>query len=365
MTPDEADGFPVAIRVAWTLTEIDLMHPEMTHRDRHTMTQDAEWLEWRRQGIGGSDIAAAHSGNYGGSYAVVGSKLGLLPPVEVTPQMERGHRWEQPIADAVLSLTGYHVVGEQTWCEHQTEPRHRCTTDGFLACTAEATFDDLVAGAEIKTHGREVKPDIGAYEAQCQWLMHVTGLDRVLLAIARIDDGDDTLMSLRLIWIERDEALIFELTTLAGELLAHVDAGTMPEPTASAIDAVRIVNAESDGSTADLSVMADDIARWVEAEQDLATLTEWVDTTKARVRHAMGMATTGRAGNGWQVTISKPSKILTAEAEAEILSSHPELGVMVLDKNRAKLEVPDLVESLREAKGARVMRQPTREKKQK
>jgi hypothetical protein len=25
-TKDEADGFPVAIRVAWTLTEIDLMH---------------------------------------------------------------------------------------------------------------------------------------------------------------------------------------------------------------------------------------------------------------------------------------------------------------------------------------------------
>jgi hypothetical protein len=32
---------------------------------------DAEWLTWRSQGVGASDVAAAWTGSYGGAYRAV------------------------------------------------------------------------------------------------------------------------------------------------------------------------------------------------------------------------------------------------------------------------------------------------------
>lgn len=40
------------------------------------------WLAWRQGGVGASDVAAAHTGRYGGATKVVADRLGLLatPP---------------------------------------------------------------------------------------------------------------------------------------------------------------------------------------------------------------------------------------------------------------------------------------------
>ena len=53
---------------------------------------DADWLEWRRGGIGASDVARAATGKYGGGpIAVVSQKLGLLPEAG----MIRGRAFKQ------------------------------------------------------------------------------------------------------------------------------------------------------------------------------------------------------------------------------------------------------------------------------
>jgi hypothetical protein len=267
--------------------------------------------------------------------------------------MERGHRWEQPIADAVLSLTGLHVVGEQMWCEWVGNSRHRATADGFLAPTASASFDDLVGGFECKTHGAQVTPDYDAYETQCQWLMHVVGLPMVLLAVARINDADDTLDGLRLKRIERNDELIDELVTLADRLLVHLYEGTLPEPEPTSLDAVKAINAAADDTpSVDLSDMADDVARWSEAKEDMKTLDEWLKGVEVRIRHAMAGATVGSTGTH-TVKVGKPARILTDTAESLLLAEHPELGIITLDKDAAKAQYPELVDSLRTPIGAR------------
>ena len=108
------------------------------HTDEHD-----EWLAWRKGGITATEVADAWCGTYGGAYTVVARKLGRIAPPQQTAAMDRGHRWQETVADAVHALTGQYVVGEETWCEHVDNARHRATVDGFLAPMADCSIDDV------------------------------------------------------------------------------------------------------------------------------------------------------------------------------------------------------------------------------
>jgi predicted phage-related endonuclease len=296
-----------------------------------------DWHAWRRGGIGASDIANAWSGRYGGAYAVVADKLGRLQHKETNERMQRGHRWEQPIADAIQQLTGLHVVGEQTWCEHHQHNRHRCTVDGFLSSHDNATIHDVIAVLEIKTVGRSVSMSWPSWETQTQWQMHVTTVGRALIAAAEIDDTDDSIRRLELRWIERDEVMIRQLRDIADRMLTHVDDGTLPTPDAAALDTVTEVHrqADADAETVDIADLDDQIARWVDLGEQLKRLETERDDITAIVRDRIGAATTGRSAS-WRVSVSRPMRILTDDGERALLAAHPELGRLVADKTAAK-----------------------------
>jgi hypothetical protein len=175
----------------------------------------------------------------------------------------------------------------------------------------------------------------------------------VLLAVAEIDDADDTLRGLDLRWIERDDMIIEELVMLADRLLEHIDAGTLPDPDADALDMVKALNAEADDTPmVDLTDMADDVARWSEAKDEVSTVEDWLKGVESRIRHAMAGATQGTTGSH-TVKVGKPAKVLTDMARAMLIKEHPELGITTLDYDRAEAEYPDLVDSLRMPIGAR------------
>lgn len=317
---------------------------------------DDQWLQWRRQGITASDIARARSGRYGGRYGVVADKLGLTGPTETTEQMRRGLRWEQTIADAVHVVTGLHVVGEQVWCEHPDHPWRKATPDGFLASLPEAVMDEVIAGLEIKSHGINVRPAWDYWAPQVQWQMHVTGTPRTLVAAAEIDDERDELVALRFRWVDFDPYEVDDLVVLGEELWEHVQAGTLPEPdTASALDVVKQVHvvADGDADTVDLSDLADDVRRLGEIKAAVKAVTDERDLLEARIRDRLAAATKGTTPDGWRISLSKPALVLTAEAEAELLAARPDLGRLVLDRDKAKADAPDLYEAARQPVGAR------------
>jgi predicted phage-related endonuclease len=316
----------------------------------------AEWLQWRLFGITASDIARARSGRYGGRYGVVADKLGLTEQAETTDAMIRGLRWEDAVADAVHALTGMHVVGEQTWCEHLDHPWRRATVDGFLSPLAEATMDDVTAGLEIKTHGTMVRQSWDYWLPQVQWQMHVTGTPRTLVAAAEIDDNVDELVALRFRWVDFDPFEVDDLVVLAEEIWEHVQAKTLPEPdTASALDVVKQVHvaADNDADTVDLSDLADDVRRLGEIKAAVKAVTDERDLLEARIRDRLAAATKGTTPDGWRISLSKPALVLTAEAEAELLAARPDLGRLVLDRDKAKADAPDLYEAARQPVGAR------------
>lgn len=317
---------------------------------------DPTWLAWRKAGITASDIARARSGRYGGRYGVVADKLGLTPPTETTDVMRRGLRWEQVIADSVATITGLHVVGEQAWCQHPDYPHHRATVDGFLSPVAEATMDDVAAGLEIKTHGTNVRPAWDYWTPQVIWQMWVTGMSRTLVAAAEIDDEHDELVALRLKWVTFDAFECDDLVVLADELWLHIEEGTLPEPdVASALDVVKAVHVEAhaDADTVDLSDMVDDLRRLDEIKAAVKAVSDERDLLEARIRDRLAAATKGVADGGWKVSLSKPALTVAAEAEAELLAARPDLGRLVLDRDKAKELAPDLYEAARKPVGAR------------
>ncbi|MEM9609956.1 MAG: YqaJ viral recombinase family protein [Actinomycetota bacterium] len=306
-------------------------------------TWRAEWLAWRAQGIGASDVAAAATGRYGGAYKVVASKLGLAEPVEETDQMRRGHRWEPRIAELIHAATGLHVVGEQTLVEDPDRPHRRCTPDGFIADATEVSIADVLAVSEMKTWGTDVRPVWDYYEAQTRYQCGVTGLERALLAVAEVDDTTDQLVSFDLRWIEAHPFDVDPLLELADELWSMVRLGELPTPTGDELDMVKALHADADTEAPEIALDADQ-SMAAHRLHELRAAGRRIDSEardlEAELRHTIGATTTAVTLDGWTVKVGAPSNVLTAEAEAEILTNHPHLArPAALDRDRAKAEL--------------------------
>jgi hypothetical protein len=331
--------------------------------------EQAMWLGWRKEGLGGSDIAAAFTGHYGGAYGVVASKLGYdLPADALDPdgRKSRGHRWEQRVADAVVALTGYYTHYEQAWIESSVNSVHRITCDGLLDPRPEVgSIDDCEAPLEVKTVGDFAPWKRDYWEIQTQWQMHVTGKPRALLVVAKISDVDDTCVGLPILeWVQRDDFMISVLVDLANDLWAHVTAGTFPDPDQYApVELVKLVHgqatpihgptrrkdAEIPDPTVNIDHLAADLVRYHETIcPRFATVKTEKELLEKRFRAAMGSGVLAETSDGsWQLRVGQPIPKFTDDSEADALAIHPDYARTVLDRSRFKEELPAEYEALK------------------
>lgn len=148
----------------------------------------AEWLQWRRRGIGGSDIGALLGlSNFASPWSLWADKVGLLPPDETTQRQRIGHRMEAVLAAEFHEETGLYVTGEQTWCAHREHPQFLCTVDGFVSESPDGgDMDSMLGTIQFKTDARYSWPDDEppAYiRAQCIWEMGVTSMAHCWLVV--------------------------------------------------------------------------------------------------------------------------------------------------------------------------------------
>lgn len=358
---------------------------------------DTEWEAGRRLGLGGSDIAKAANNVYGGSTAVVASKLGITAD-EIDPDLaNRGHRWEHPIADGVNVHHGYIVAGEQMRLTHRDEPRWFCHPDGLLLpAGVELDLANVAAGLESKTRGPRAPWLWDYWTDQGQWGCHVSGLPRWLLAVATIDTDynpttgelTEELVDVRYRWIERDEGRIAQLVELARELWAWVEKGELPPATGpEALPYVKAANASAgqvcpdcggdgkhkgpgrrvkcatcDGAGRsnidDPPELDDELSALIARRQALADAMkasqDEAATIEAKLRQAIGQATEVTTADGaWRVRCGLPIRKFTSQSERDFLELHgakaAELGLTrtVLDRDKAKVEMPDEYDALR------------------
>ena len=318
------------------------------------MTDDTEWHAWRRAGITASDIARATSGKYGGMYGVVADKLGLTAPQEYTDRMARGHALEATAQTAAELLTGLHIVGEQYLAEHAEHPEWRATLDGLASPIPEPTLDDCTHVVEVKSRGVEVRSAWDYWHPQTQWQMLVTGIPRALLVEIIVTDADPVeVHAVKVHRLEADPLTQAMLTDTADRIVEHVNTCILPEPaTASELDSVKDVHRVADGTTVDLTPMADIIARFLEIKTAVAAVETERDALEAQIRAAVGPATTATAGP-YLVKVSEPRRKITPEGEQRLLAAHPDCVRADLAAIRKK--DPDLYKATGEPVGARTL----------
>lgn len=260
------------------------------------MSDREEWLEWRRGGIGGSDIGALLGlSRYQSPWSLWAEKCGLLPSREESERLWIGREFEPVLAKLVEKHTGLYVTGEQTWCSHTDEPWMRCTVDGFLADAAElkgADLDSVLGLAEFKTDARYGWTEVPHHiQAQCQWQMAVTGLPMVVLGVLFAGFKFETFT------IERDEADIAFMAARARAFwFDHVVTGNPPPTDGSdaTLDALAVVYPdEMPGSVVKLDGITDVVSAWTAAK---AHAKHWNDAAKeaeAAIKATLGDGETG------------------------------------------------------------------------
>lgn len=142
--------------------------------DLLTTDDRTEWLAWRRQGIGASDVAAiAGLSPWATPMTVWLDKTGQLPDEDSDP-MRWGRRLETVVADAFHDDTGLWIVHPQHQITDPEKPWRRSTLDGYVADGPNTAPADSHGPAEIKTTSQAVwdrPPDHVLLQVQWQMLL--------------------------------------------------------------------------------------------------------------------------------------------------------------------------------------------------
>lgn len=286
------------------------------------------WLDWRREGIGASDVAAIArvEGAFGTPYAVWLSKVHGIDG-DSSEAMEWGNLIEGVILDEVERRTGLTVAARQLRLTHPDAPHHRCTLDGAafaadaVAGATEANLDvdwsELLVlaacGVEAKNTSYRNYPNDEPplnYYVQAQWQCWVGHLDAVTLAVLHAGTR------LALYDIPRNDDDIAVLVDAADRFWNdHVLTGNPPEFDAADLDLVRswVGPATRDVRTADPAT-ADLVALYAAAKAAAKAATDEADRLAAQLITAVGDAEVLIAPDGRPLLTFKASRRFDLDA---------------------------------------------------
>ena len=142
-----------------------------------------DWLEWRRGGIGGSDVAAVCGlSPWATPLSVWLDKTGRAAPVPESEPMRWGNILEPVVADAFEDETGLYVHHRQTLAVDLEHPHRRATLDGLAADHPPLPSHETglwLGVVQVKTTRAgawDALPD--NYALQVQWEMGITRQER-------------------------------------------------------------------------------------------------------------------------------------------------------------------------------------------
>lgn len=270
-----------------------------------------EWLQYRRQGIGASDVASICGlSTFGSPTAVYYEKIGVAADSDESEAMRWGRLLEAPIAAEFTERTGLHVVVPQCLVFADDAPHRRATLDGLVTesrCvdgpfTGDATVLNLACGAALGTIQIKTTRD-GSWDAdhggipdrvaiQCQYEMGVAGLAHCWLAV--LHGGQ----RLDIYELDFDPAVYQALCSIADRFWTeHVLAENPPPADSNPATTAALKGAfgdRADGTTVVLDEQTLYYAReWLPAKAALKDAEARVELIENRLRAALGEAETG------------------------------------------------------------------------
>ena len=306
-----------------------------------------EWLERRRQGIGGSDVAAILGlSPWGSPWSVWADKTGLTPIDDrdnVTDDMEFGTRAEPMLTKWFQDRTGLLVAGEQMELSHPDKPWMKCTADGFVFDNEFDHFSldnalGIVEHKKTADHADKWAEQIPFhYQCQAQWMLAITGLPVVWFSVLHVPFGRTTYATYR---FERDDTDIEHITSTCERFWTdRVLTGTPPPTDGSTATTEALATAWDD--TTDEPVELDDAIRRIVADlADVKATIKRLEADKAEAENAIKAALadheTGTA-DGWKVSWKPQTR-------------------SAIDAKALRAEMPDVADKFTRETSSRVLR---------
>lgn len=250
-----------------------------------------DWLDHRRNSIGGSDAAAVVGLNkYASPYSLWADKRGLLPEREDSEPMRLGRDLEDYVARRFMETTGKRVRRENNIIINPSFP------------FAHANVDRLVigedAGLECKTtSAMNLKRFRGGeypanYYVQCVHYMMVTGAARWYLAVLVLGVG--------FYWfcIERDEDEIEALRASEEAFWEYVKTNTPPPvdgDTATSEAVTTVLGGSSPGVSCDVTAYQKDLDLYFEKKAEMERIKKEKDEIENRLKVYMDDAESGES----------------------------------------------------------------------
>lgn len=278
-----------------------------------------EWLEVRKKGIGGSDMAAILGFNkYSDAVSIWLDKRGELPPVEENEPMYWGTKLEEVVAQEFAKRTGWKVRNNNYTLQSIEHPyllanidREIVGIDAGLECkTANAFKRDEWEGDEVPT----------SYYIQCQHYMAVTGKSSWWIACLL---GGNTFIYKE---IPRNEEVIEAIIREGKTFWDMVENGTMPAVTGSesSSEALKMIYGKSNQQVVELDdVAVNYINQYNNAKAKIKEATEVKDEAENILKSLLGENEVGTV-RGFKVTW-KMRKGASRFNAKQFQADHPEL----------------------------------------
>ncbi|MEP4548454.1 MAG: lambda-exonuclease family protein [Saccharospirillum sp.] len=288
------------------------------------------WLLVRKQGIGGSDAAAAMGlSPYQSALELWMNKTGRTPNGECERVLGRrapmywGNVLEPIIAEQYSKLTGRKVRRVNSVLQHPDEDKHWMLANlDFAIVGSEDThiLECKTAGEFGAKHWRDGVPDY--VQCQMQHQLAVTGKQAADVCV--LICGQE----LQIHRIERDDELIAAIIVMERDFWQHVLDDTPPEPdgSESAAEALQRLYPYDNGSTLDWRDNPEtngQFTRLVETRSKLETLNHYEAMLKQALQMQLGEATKAKLDDG-HITWRR-SKDSTSLNTSKLLEKQPEL----------------------------------------
>lgn len=197
---------------------------------------DASWHEKRREGIGGSDIAAIFGlSSWKSPVDIYRLKVGLDEPRDAGEAAARGSRLEGDVVRRFSEASGMTVTEGFDFMRHPDWPRTRiqANTDGTLPGEPPGIFEAKTASRGSSTAGAFLDRIVPIwYATQVQGYLSVTGYDwgviAALLGPSATNMWDPDQCDLVALRFERNDLAIQMIEEVVQEFWACVDAGNPP-----------------------------------------------------------------------------------------------------------------------------------------
>lgn len=203
-----------------------------------------EWLEIRKNYIGGSDAAAVVGLNsFSSPYTVWADKLGKLPPKDDNEAMRLGRDLEDYVAKRFTEQTGKKVRRKNFILWNSDYPFAHANVDRLIVGENAGLECKTTSVLNLKSFKNGEFPE--NYYVQCMHYMAVTGYKKWYLAVLILGK------EFKVFEIERDEDEIKALMNAEREFWSCVENGEPPmiDGSQATTDTIKTVLAESNDDT--------------------------------------------------------------------------------------------------------------------